>query len=190
MNDEVFEKAKEEDIDLSFTKAGRFLIYSLWIQSQLSDLIILDRNKGIINDFNTNPIMPEILQRERFIFWEKDFKEVKEIFEKEFSNQLTKQAKLDLNAIYYLRNAISHSQVSVGRKYLLYKPNNKKTLDLIREVINITNKDDPDPNLVRDIIKIDFSENEQILMNLIKRFDETFLKEICKNIGVVHPRIR
>lgn len=179
-----------EDIDASFTKAGRFLIYSLWIQSQLSDLIILNRNKEIINDLNTNSIIPEILLKERFIFWEKDFKEVKKTFESEFSNLLTAQAKIDLNTIYYLRNAISHSQVSVGRKYLLYKPNNEKTLTSIMEIMNITNKDEP--NLVKNIIKIDYSNdsNYHNNMNLIKRFDETFLKEVCKNIGIHHPKIR
>lgn len=179
-----------EDIDLSLTKAGRFLVYSLWIQSQLSDLIILNRNKEIIDDFNTNSLIPKILLNERFIFWEKDFKEIKETFEKELSSLLTEQAKIDLNTIYYLRNAISHSQVSVGRKYLLYKPNNEKILTSIRKIMNITNKDEP--NLVKDIIKIDYSNdlNYHNNMNLIKRFDEIFLEEVCKNLGIFHPKIR
>jgi len=176
-----------KDIDLSLTKAGRFLVYSLWIQSQLSDLVILNKNKEIINDFNTKPVIPEILLKERFVFWERDFKEVKEIFEKELSELLDEQAKKDLNTIYYLRNAISHSQVSVGRKYLFYKPKNEKILISIRKLLNITNKDEP--GLIKDIIKLDFS-NDQNNMVLIKRFDEVSIDEICKKIGVLHARIR
>ena len=190
MNEDLKTEPVSEDIDLSLTKAGRFLMYSLWIQSQLSDLIILNRNKDIIDDFNKNVVIPDILLKERFVFWEKDFKDVKETFEREFSNLLTEQAKIDLNTIYYLRNAISHSQVSVGRKYLFYKPKNEKILESIRRIMNITNKDEP--NLVKNIIKIDYSNdlNYHNNMNLIKRFDEFFLSGVCKDIGIYHRKIR
>ncbi|KKS57890.1 MAG: hypothetical protein UV24_C0036G0007 [Candidatus Nomurabacteria bacterium GW2011_GWA2_42_41] len=190
MDEDLKTELIPDDIDISLTRAGRFLVYSLWIQSQLSDLIILNRNKEIIEDFNNNLIIPEILQKERFIFWEKNFKEVKEIFEKEFAHQLTKQTKIDLNTIYYLRNAISHSHVSVGSKYLLYKPNNNTTLTSIKEIMDITNKDEPD--LIQDLIKIDYSKNSHYSnnMNLIKRFDEVFLKTVCQSMGILHPKIR
>ncbi|MEK7460413.1 MAG: hypothetical protein AAB628_02600 [Patescibacteria group bacterium] len=179
-----------EDIDRSLTRAGRLLVYSLWIQSQLSDLIILNRNKEIINDFNNNPIIPEILQKERFIFWEKNFKEVKEIFEEELADLLTEQAKVDLNTIYYLRNAISHSNVSVGRKYLLYKPNNEKIMTSIKEIMHISNKDEVGAN--PDLIKIDYSKDSNYINNssLIKRFDEIFLKKVCQTMGILHERVR
>jgi len=116
----------EEDINKNLSRSGLYIMYSIWIQNQLSDLIILKRNKEIIEDFNTKKLIPEILRQERFIFWEKDFKEIKEIFEKEFLDYLTPQASADLNTIYYFRNGIAHSTVSVGRKYLLYKPKTEK----------------------------------------------------------------
>ncbi|OGI60047.1 hypothetical protein A2641_02645 [Candidatus Nomurabacteria bacterium RIFCSPHIGHO2_01_FULL_37_25] len=185
------EEKMDENIDKSLSRTGRYVIYSIWIQSQLSDLIILNRNKGIINDFNSQEIIPSILREQRYIFWEKDFREVKEIFETEFSSLLTTEVKMVLSSIYYLRNAIVHSHVSVGRKYLLYKPKNEKIVQSIKETLTIKNKSDENLN-VPEIFKIDFSKDSLYFENMqvIKNFDEVFLKMICEKIGVFHPKIR
>lgn len=167
-------------------------MYSIWIQNQLSDLIILNRNKNIINDFVTiKEKIPQILKNERIIFWKKDFNDVKKDFEKEFSAELTDQAKSDLNTIFYIRNAIAHSHVSLARGFLFYVPGNQKIEEKFRDFFSIINKDDPNLNTPA-VFKIDFSNDEIYFHNFsaIERLDEFFLKNMCEQLGIPHERIR
>ena len=181
----------EEDAKKNLRRSGEYLMYSIWIQNQLSDLIIINRNKEIIESFNNTELVPDILRQERYSFWEKDFREIKEVFENEFSELLTLQAKADLDSIYYFRNAIAHSNVSIGRKYLLYKPKTEKILENIKKSLNIINKNDVRLNYP-EIIKIDFSNDSLHLhnFNAIKRLDEIFIKDICNKLGINHLKIR
>lgn len=182
----------EENIIKNLSRAGEYLVYSIWIQNQLTDLIILNRNKNIIEDFiNTRETIPLALKEERYKFWEKDFKEIKKEFEKEFADNLTEQAKADLNTIYLLRNAIAHSNISLARNYLFYKPKNKKIFQSFKEWLIMKNESTPDLN-IPTIIKIDFSNDEIYFRNFgaIKRMDEVFLKNLCGKISVPHERIR
>lgn len=185
-------KKMEENILKNLSRVGEYMVYSIWIQNQLADLIILNRNKNIIEDFiNTKEIVPLILKEERYKFWEKDFKDIKKEFEEEFVDTLTKQARADLNTIYYLRNAIAHSSISLARSYLLYKPKNEKILQSFKESLTIKNEDASDLNMPT-IIKIDFSNDEIYFHNFsaIKRMDEIFLKNLCEKISIPHERIR
>lgn len=178
-------------MDKNFTRAGRYFIFSIWIQSQLSDLIILSRHPRIIKKFIDNPQkIPLILRNERMKFWQKDFGEVKKVFEQEFRKDLSSQAKTDLSTIYYIRNAIGHSYVSLSRNYLMYKPSSRKKANDFKKAMNVIK---PNDVVARPIIyKLDFSNDEIYFHNFeaIKRLDEIHLKNIANKIRIPHSRIR
>ena len=108
-----------EITEITIQRAGEFFMYSIWLQGQMSDLIILNQSKHIIPDFIANPSqVPNQMSTKRAKYWEMSFLSVKNEFVETFT--LSDQHKNDLNAIYHLRNAIAHSHVSMGRSYLLF----------------------------------------------------------------------
>lgn len=182
----------EEEIKKNLLRSGEYFMYSIWIQGQLSDLTILNRNKNIINDFVYNKEkISLIFKEERIKFWEKDFGEVKEAFENEFKDMLTDQVKADLDTIFYIRNAIAHSHVSIARPYLFYRAGKPKIEEKFRKSLDILNKDNSNLN-TPSVFKLDFSNDEIYFHNFeaLKRLDEDFLEKICSHLNVPHERIR
>lgn len=178
-----------EIAEINIQRAGEFFMYSIWLQGQMSDLIILNRNTNIIPEFIDNPsLVPSQISAERLGYWEKPFASVKKEFMETFT--LSDQHKNDLDAIYHLRNAIAHSHVSVGRGYLLYRPaNGKKQEQSIVSTLKLSSvKDQSDPL----VLKLSFDKEEEYLndFNRIKRLDEECFKAIAKSIGIPQSRIR
>jgi len=182
----------EEKVKQNMLRCGEYLMYSIWIQGQLSDLVIFNRNKQLINDFVTvKEKIPEILVNERVIFWKKDFKDVKKDFEKEFADKLTDQDMADLNTIFYIRNAIAHSHVSLARNFLFYIPGSSKIEQNFQSSLEILNKHELNIS-ASTIFKIDFFKDEIYFHNFdtIKRIDENLLERICNELSIPHSRIQ
>lgn len=159
----------EEKIRANVLRSGEYLTYTIWLKSQLADLIIFHRSKEILSEFLANQdIIPSTLQAERILFLDKKFTEVKAEFEQEFGTSITDQAKADLHTIDFLRNAIEHSRVSLTVPYLTYKSN------------------------VGDATQLDFSDDKVYFDNFgaIQRLDIDFLDTLCLKLGVPHGRIR
>ena len=167
--------------------AGEFFMYSLWVQSQMSDLIILHSKPELIEGFVSNPSkIPKAMHQIRVKYWEKQFYSVKKEFIKLFADELSKQEINNLNVIYYLRNAIAHSHVSFGRDYFLYRPHKE---DAVKKGLHLKKvKDQSDPMLV----KLDFTDDQSYFryFNIFKSFDEGVLNRIANKVGIPHSRIR
>lgn len=177
--------------EVNLQRAGEYFMYSLWIQNQMVDLIILKNNPKIISNFSENlQQVPNKMFLERTKYWEKNFGKIKKEFIDLFQNFLEEQDINDLEAIYHIRNAIAHSSISLGRDYLLYKPSRgiKKEENLIKS-LQIGSRDDAsNPR----IFKLTFSNDTQYLndFNRIKRLDEICFKKLVNEIKISHSRIR
>ncbi len=177
--------------EINIQRAGELFMYSVWLQSQMSDLIILKKNPKYINDFINNPSMiPESIHKQRVNYWEKKFHTVKEEFKQVFSGCLLEEEIRDLEYIYHIRNSIAHSHVSLGRDYMLYRPARKARQEQeIREALGLTSiKNEVSPM----ILKLTFHDNRRYLndFNRIKRLDEVCFKRLSSEIGIPHSRIR
>ena len=159
----------EEKIRTNVLRAGEYMMYSIWLQNQLADLIIFHRSRPILESFLVNPdVIPPLLQAERLLFLEKSFTQIKAEFEQEFEHALTDQAKADLHTVSFLRNALEHARVSLTISYVTYKSN------------------------TGDETQLDFSDDKVYFDNFgaIQRLDIDFLDKVCEKIGVPHGKIR
>jgi hypothetical protein len=159
----------EEKIRTNILRTGEYVVYSIWLQNQLADLIIFHTNKQILEAFLTNPdVIPESLAQARLQYLEKSFAQIKTEFEDTFGTSIPDQAKMDLHTIAFLRNAIDHARVSLTVSYITYKSN------------------------VGDATQLDFSDDKVYFDNFsaIQRLDIDFLDKLCLKLGVPHGKIR
>ena len=179
----------EEVAKTNIQRAGELFVHSIWLQSQMCDLIILSRHPDIIPQFIKNPSrIPEFMATERTNHWQKSFRSIKQEFTKEFV--ISDQHKNDLDAIYVMRNAIAHSHVSIARSYFLYRPTGgKRKEDDIIATLNISPVEDQSDPLT---MKLRFDDNDGYMYNFnrIKRLDEECFKSIADSIGIPQSRIR
>ncbi len=175
----------------NFNRAGYFFICTVWIQSQLSDLIILKKNPHLVEEFVANPAqIPTVMGQQRIILWQKMFAKIVEEFENLFKNEISAQCSKDLQTIMHLRNAIAHAHVSLGRPYLLYRPDSQPKLDQIVSDLQVIvpSNDVHDPI----VLKLNFSDEKIYNQNFdaITRLDQQHLRSIAELIGISHSRVR
>jgi hypothetical protein len=166
-------------------------MFTTWLQSQMSDLIIFRKNPDLIPDFVANPQkVPMAFHHIRVTYWEKQFGPVKSEFMNVFSEKLTENEKNDVEEIYHLRNMIAHAHVSVGRDYMLYRPSggSRREQKLIADLNLQPIDDQADPM----VLKIELWRKDRFAnaSKLIERFDQVTLKKISEDLGVPHGRIR
>ncbi|MGZ8252622.1 MAG: hypothetical protein ACXW1P_08945, partial [Methylophilaceae bacterium] len=107
----------------NMVNAGIIFMFSVWLQGQMSDLVIFKKNPQLISDFVANPNrVPNAFHEIRVKYWEKQFASVKEEFKSEFKDDLTVEEKQDIEEIFHIRNMIAHAHVSMGRNYMLLRP--------------------------------------------------------------------
>lgn len=176
---------------INMKRAGEFFIHSIWLQSQMGDLIILRKNPDIIEEFITiKEVVPEKMSIERESYWKKQFLEIKREFVELFGSNLQEEDIKDLDAVYNLRNAIAHSHISFGRDYFLYRParGGKQEMDIVKSL------DVPSREGVSDpiIFKLSFHNDKRYSkeFNRIKRLDEICFERIASLIKIPHSRVR
>ena len=164
-------------------------MHSIWLQSQMCDLIILHKNPDIIPEFIQNPSqIPRLMVIERAKYWQKNFHAIKQEFTKEF--EISDRHKNDLDAVFHIRNAIAHSHVSIARSYLLYRPdggeNKEKQIISTLGISSIRNQSDPTMFALR------FNGNDKYMkdFNRINRLDKECFKCIAEYVGIPQSRIR
>jgi len=177
--------------DINIQRAGELFMYSVWIQSQMTDLIILKKHPEFIDEFVGNPlVIPRLMHKARVNYWEKQFHTVKEEFKQVFSGMLQEDEIIDLECVYHIRNAIAHSHVSLGRDYMLFRPGRGANQEQeIKKVFGLAPKVDQSHPM---ILKLTFYDENRYLYNFnqIKRLDEICFERLSKSIGIPHSRIR
>jgi hypothetical protein len=177
--------------EINIQRAGELFIYSIWLQGQMSDLIILKKNPRFIDDFLNNPSrIPKEMHQQRVKYWEKQFHTVKKEFKQVVSNMLREDELNDLESVYHIRNAIAHSHISLGRDYMLFRPaRGARQEQEIKKIFGLTPIEDQSAPMV---LKLTFYDDERYLheFNRLKRLDEVCFKRISNNIGIPHSRIR
>ncbi len=169
---------------------GWYFVHTLWIQSQMIDLVILKQHPRIVSKFLSKiSTLPPTFVQCRDVYWQKDFKFIKKIFEGEFNTVWSKNAKADLATAYNLRNIIAHAQVSLTRPYLLHRPDSLKRLHEIQSTLEIRKRAGYRRPL---ILKVNFSDDAIYHRNFsaIERLDRIHLKNIADSIGIPHSRVR
>lgn len=188
MNDLEFNAHK------NLMRAGELFMYSVWLQKQMVDLLILKRNPEIISEFIDDYIakdtIPKIMSVRRVKYWEMNFGSILKVFKDEFVTILEESEIKDLDIIYQIRNAIAHSYVSIAREYLLFHPSGGEKKE--NEIINTFGLVTSDLTTKPIILKLEFSKDERYLeiFSIIKRIDEICFKKISNILEIPHSRIR
>lgn len=177
--------------EINIQRAGELFMHIVWLQGQMSDLIILKKHPEFIEDFVNNPSrIPKLMHQQRVKYWEKPFSKVKEKFKQVFSDMLCEDEINDLESVYHIRNAIAHSHISLGRDYMLFRPagGGRKEQE-IKETFGLTPiEDESDPMT----LKLTFYDDDRYLHNFnqLKRLDEVCFERLSNSIGIPHSRIR
>jgi hypothetical protein len=170
--------------------AGIVFMFSVWLQGQMSDLVILKKNTRLIPDFVANPArVPSAFSIIRMTYWEKQFGDVKQEFVTEFGGQLLGDELQDIEQIFHLRNMIAHSHVSFGREYMLYRPSSEKKERAVISSLGLKAVNEQSNPLV---IKLQFSRDDsfQKISDQIERIDRVCLSRLAASLGIPHGRIR
>ena len=86
-----------EEATENLIRAGEIFMYTVWLQSQMSDLLILKKNPDLIAPFVANPEkVPSEMAQLRAAYWERHFGSVKEEFRSEFADMLSEQELKDI----------------------------------------------------------------------------------------------
>ena len=172
-------------------RSGKYFVYSLWIQNQMVDLLILHKHPRIVSSFvNNSARVPYTMTKERLKYWQLDFKAIKEEFVSTFSGLLDSSEKKDIEFVYSIRNAISHSSVSLGRSYLLYRPSGRKAR--IRNLRQIFSSPQRKGVSYPRVFKLDFKNDTLYThnFNVLQKLDDITLKKIARSLNIPHSRIR
>jgi hypothetical protein len=170
--------------------AGILFMFSVWIQNQMSDLIILKKNPNLIPSFcsDSKKIPAEYLAI-RAGYWEKQFGDVKKEFLTEFSQDLTAQEVIDIEQIYHTRNMIAHAHVSFGRDYMLYRPGSTKKEQAVIQSL----KPEPVAEQSNPLMFVLEFWREDVFKNAsdqVERLDQICFARLANSLGVPHGRIR
>lgn len=171
--------------------AGLIFMFTVWLQSQMSDLILFKKNPHLVAEFvGSLKKIPAAFLELRIGYWEKQFGAIMEEFAKLFDGELSAQEKQDIEEIYHLRNMIGHAHVSMGRDYMLYRPHGgaKKEEALINALKPPLREDQAYPLT----FKLEFwrHENFKRVSDKIETFDQVCLRRLSESLGVPHGRIR
>jgi len=174
----------------AMANAGLIFIFTVWLQGQMSDLVILKKNPDLVADFVANPAkIPTPYHDLRVSYWERQFGDVMKEFVEAFSDQLTEQELNEIDEIFHVRNMIGHAHVSVGRDYMLYRPGSSRKE---KEILSAFNPEPVADQANPVMIKLSFWRPEVFnsLSDKIGRLDQVCFAKLAGVLGVPHGRIR
>jgi hypothetical protein len=172
-------------------RAGEIFMYTIWLQSQMSDMLILKRKVELIPPFVENDKrIPSEMAQLRATYWERQFSSVKDEFEIEFGDQLSEQDISDLDHILHARNMIAHAHVSLARDYMLYRPSGGERKE--QTLIDALGLKPIEGQAQPLMLKLQFQRDDIYngLFQRIKRLDEVCFERLCQSIKVPHGRVR
>ena len=183
---EVIVEKPEENL----VNAGILFMFSVWLQSQMVDLVIFSKNPNLIGDFVANPDqVPREFHKLRAKYWEKDFSQIKTEFLSAFASTLSGNEVDDIEHVYHLRNMIGHAHVSIARNYMLFRPGGKKREQAVVDAFKpepITDQSDP------LMFKLEFWKPDKFkaFSDLMERIDQQCFGRVATDLGIPHGRIR
>ena len=128
-------KRYQEAMHKLFERPGIIFMSTVWMQSQMTDLLILKKHPNIraefLNSDALNPI-PKVMARERAEYTTKSLENLTEEFAEFFHDLLLERCIHDLKENLLIRNAIAHAQLNTGRAsgdYLLHYPRSSRKMD-------------------------------------------------------------
>lgn len=172
-------------------RAGQILIFCIWIEKRLVDLIVLKDHPRLIkrvNESSATVKLPRTFVQERTKLWEKDFAVVKDKFIELFNPR--KSWRDNLEGIYDWRNIIGHSHISLYREYILYRPSGKrkKKNRLVRH--HITERKENAAKPLQMTIRFSNDEKYSSMIRVIEEFDQVYLRSIANSLGLNYEKIR
>jgi hypothetical protein len=183
-------KAIVEKPDLNLVNAGILFMFSVWLQSQMVDLIIFRKNPNLIGDFVANPDrVPREFHQLRAKYWEKNFSQIKTEFLSAYASKLNGKEVDDIEHVYHLRNMIGHAHVSIARNYMLFRPGGEKRERAVVDAFKpkpVSDRSDP------LMFKLEFWKPDKFkaFSDLMERVDQQCFGRIAADLGVPHGRIR
>ncbi|HGX4296992.1 TPA: hypothetical protein ACJKJ0_004621 [Escherichia coli] len=170
--------------------AGYIFMNTTWIQNQMVYLIVLNKNKQLIDAFVKIPeTVPVEFSKIRNNYWKKMFGEIKSEFLKEFEEHLSDEDVNFIEKIHKLRNMLAHAQVSMGRDYMFYCPPDDKAAGDFMHVMDIT----PRENSVKSYIMIIDYNNEGIFQSTsyyIEKVGVEIMGRLADMLNIPHYQIR
>lgn len=177
-----------EDAIQNMRNAAHVFICTVWLQGQMSDLVILKTHPHLVRDFVSAVRVPDAFHAIRVRYWEKDFSQVKRELFDVFRAELAESEKRDIEQIFQLRNAIAHAHISAGRPYMLFRPSSNSRERSMIEAFNTAQREEfARPTL----FKLQFTEELfQRVSDQIGRIDQVCFARLSDVVGVQHSRIR
>lgn len=164
-------------------RAGQILIFCIWIEKRLVDLIVLKNHPRLIQKINQSSLtnkLPRTFAVERAKLWKKDFSVIKDMYIQIFEPSVTWENNLE--GICDWRNIIGHSHVSIYRSYLSYSPNGKrKKINRLRKNHALVKK----PNQFKPLLltlKLGDDEKYRKVLAVIEEFDQVYLKSVAESL--------
>lgn len=179
-----------ERAEENLVNAGILFMYSVWLQSQMVDLIIFRKHPELVEEFVASPkVVPGPVQDQRTLLWGEDFAGIKTKFLQVFESYLTADEKEQIERAYNLRNMIAHAHVSLGRDYMLYRPSSEKRENAVLDAwkpVPVDGQSDP------LMFKLEFWEPEKFkaYSDDMAGIDQICFKRLAEIVGVPQGRIR
>ncbi|QQR84042.1 hypothetical protein IPJ72_02500 [Candidatus Peregrinibacteria bacterium] len=172
-------------------RAGQILIFCIWIEKRLVDLIVLKKHPRLIKKVNESSAkinLPRTFVVERAKLWQKDFSVIKDMFINLFDPP--NDWRNNLEGIYDWRNIIGHSHISLYRGYLLYRPSGKrrKINRLTKNHIVSRPPDAAKPFLMT--LKLSDDKKYESVLAVLEEFDQKYLKFVANSLGINYEKIR
>ncbi|MBV6787526.1 MULTISPECIES: hypothetical protein [Xanthomonas] len=170
--------------------AGLIFMFSVWLQGQMADLIILKNHPHLVPEFIAKPErVPHEFGQLRAKYWEKQFGDVRAEFLAVFAKDVTAGEAADLEHVYHVRNMIGHAHVSIGRDYMLYRPAGEKKEKAIVSALNLKPVDDQmQPMMV--VLRFWQEDIFKNISDTIGRLDQSCFARLATSISIPHGRIR
>lgn len=176
--------------ETNLVNAGILFMHSVWLQSQMVDLIIFRCHPEFVDEFVSTPKgVPDTVHNLRIRLWKKDFADIKGEFLKTFESDLTADEKEQIERAYTLRNMIAHAHVSLGRDYMLYRPSSEKREKAVLDAWKPAPVEEQSNPLM---FKLEFWEPERFkaYSDDMAGIDQICFKRLAEIVGVPHGRIR
>ncbi len=173
-------------------RAGQILIFCIWAEKRLVDLLILKKHPRLIKLLNTKETIPYTMVKSRFVYWKKSAGDVLKEFINEF--QPKQDWKENLEGIFIWRDMIAHGYISLYKPYLLYRPDTKRTgkkpYELRKKLGIIKNISEKPAMKFTPLLRLSDDEIFNKMIKVVEEIDQVYFKYEADKLGINYEKIR